>query len=794
MELAKEAANVALKAIDFDRRNCIDAAVFFYKEASRLLLLASREVEGESCDEFINKAQEYNNRAEILTKPSEERESQKPELISLNKCRFLFRQALDADELGNKEAAIRLYTEAIELALDARNSTDDAELHGKLSPIMLQALERAEVLKGIKPALIESQPACATTSNSGSLGLSKPFQRTDSQQLKVTGKATYTEEEKRVLLATSKINRHEYVPFMQIDLNERFQYAIPFIDKDGPLALSPKQAREFSRWARPEEISSEPVLIAGKTVDCFSIKQTIVSDCSFVASLAVGALYEMRFNKRLITKIIYPRKKNKEPLFNPFGKYMVKLHLNGVTRKVIIDDTLPVNRYNQLLCSFSTKKNEIWISLLEKAYMKVMGGYDFPGSNSNIDLHALTGWIPERVAIRPKDPLFNSESLFKTLLTRLHRGEVLATVATGEMSDEEADRAGLIPTHAYAVLDVRLINGVKLLQLKNPWSHVRWRGNYSELDTVHWTSEMCSALKFDPKSAASFDNGVFWIDFTSIVNFFDVFYLNWDPALFTHTFCLHQAWSAGVGPAKDTFNIGDNPQFRLQVGEGTGAVWILLTRHITDIEDFKYNHEYITTLVYKNRGKRVYYPNDPPPYLDGIRINSPHYLTKIILSDTTERDFTLVISQYEKSVTIYYTLRAYATCPFTMDKIIDPFIHTKKIDGEWKGETAGGCGNHRATYPNNPRYRLNLVSYGHICIDLKAPRQFQIGFDVIPINVNGYISKNTGAYRSGFVVLDLENVPPGNYDIVPSTYYPNQESKFFLTFKSSVSMEISRIK
>ena len=44
------------------------------------------------------------------------------------------------------------------------------------------------------------------------------------------------------------------------------------------------------------------------------------------------------------------------------------------------------------------------------------------------------------------------------LLTRLHKGDVLVTVATGELSDLEADRTGLVPTHAYAVLDVRRIN------------------------------------------------------------------------------------------------------------------------------------------------------------------------------------------------------------------------------------------------------------------------------------------------------------------------------------------------
>jgi len=97
-----------------------------------------------------------------------------------------------------------------------------------------------------------------------------------SSHLKVVGGSdTYTEDEKRVLLATSKINGIEYVPFMSIDLQERFRYAIPFSDKDAPLALAPKQRQNFHRWARPQELCSEPVMVANKVVDFYCIKQTV---------------------------------------------------------------------------------------------------------------------------------------------------------------------------------------------------------------------------------------------------------------------------------------------------------------------------------------------------------------------------------------------------------------------------------------------------------------------------------------------------------------------------------------
>ena len=49
--------------------------------------------------------------------------------------------------------------------------------------------------------------------------------------------------------------------------------------------------------------------------------------------------------------------------------------------------------------------------------------------------------------------------------------------------------------------------GYKLFQLKNPWSHLRWKGNFSEKDAQHWTEEMKKLCNFDPNSDSMFDNG-----------------------------------------------------------------------------------------------------------------------------------------------------------------------------------------------------------------------------------------------------------------------------------------------
>lgn len=806
--LHNEAIHLAQLAVNFDVNNELEAALYYYKESSNCL---QKCLSFGKSPELELKINEYLNRAKVLSDRLINNESQNinikqiksEEMSKLLRAEFLMNEALDEDEDNHYENAFELYSQAIQLCLKAKEETNEESIKAKLTSLATKALDRAEAIKRTKTTPKTSETKLDVTQSLDQLKLDETTAQSSSAksgQLVISGQSSYTKEEIAVLRHTSIINGREYVPFLSIDLKERFSYPIPYCDRDGLLVLSPKQKSNFAEWLRLDELSANPMIIT--SVDCFTIKQTVVSDCSFVASLAVSALYEKKFGKKIITSIIYPQNRNREPVYNPCGKYMIKFNINGVNRKVLIDDKLPVGRSGELLCSYSSNKNEFWVSLLEKAYMKVMGGYDFPGSNSNIDLHALTSWIPERLSIHGSEA--DKEKTFKMLYERHIKGDVLITFATGELTDSEGERTGLVPTHAYAMLDIKQVYNKKLFLLKNPWSHMRWKGNFSERDVDNWTTPLKTALHYDPQNAKNFDNGVFWIDIDSLYRFFDVSYLNWNPTIFKYTYCTHDSWNAGVGPVKDLYFIGDNPQYSLTLKSPESTVWILLTRHITDRNDFANNREYIALLVYKNNGDKVYMPFDPPPYIDGVRINSPHYLCKIVPKDGCIK-YTLVISQYEKSNTINYTIRAYSTCAFVLKKLVNQYKYKEvEKNGKWSAETAGGCLNNPLTYFKNPIYQLTINGANdcdnELLIDLKGPKDFAVGIDVMTVSVvnqnspNYFAKTNSGSFRSGFTILQLKNMPAGTYNIIPSTFKPSQIGPFFLTIHSTTPIKLSKMR
>lgn len=151
------------------------------------------------------------------------------------------------------------------------------------------ALDRAEKLKGIEqPVKQEAANEALSIVNESLDKLSIDDKEVVNDQvvneskfilnehkLIVIGEANYTKKELFVLKTTSRINNREFVPFLNVDLRERFGSSDKFTDKDGLLKLSEKQKRHFAKWSRLNQLADSPKII--KTIDCFSIKQTIVS-------------------------------------------------------------------------------------------------------------------------------------------------------------------------------------------------------------------------------------------------------------------------------------------------------------------------------------------------------------------------------------------------------------------------------------------------------------------------------------------------------------------------------------
>ncbi|XP_069329363.1 calpain-7 isoform X6 [Eulemur rufifrons] len=618
------------------------------------------------------------------------------------------RLAVQRDHEGRYSEAVFYYKEAAQALIYAEMAGSSLErIQEKINEYLerVQALHSAVQSKSADPLKSKHQLDLERAHFLVTQAFDEDEKENVEDAIELYTEARYTAEEIEVLRTTSKINGIEYVPFMNVDLRERFAYPMPFCDRLGKLPLSPKQKTTFSKWVRPEDLTNNPTMIY--TVSSFSIKQTIVSDCSFVASLAISAAYERRFNKKLITSIIYPQNKDGEPEYNPCGKYMVKLHLNGVPRKVIIDDQLPVDHKGELLCSYSNNKSELWVSLIEKAYMKVMGGYDFPGSNSNIDLHALTGWIPERIAMHSDSQTFSKDNSFRMLYQRFHKGDVLITASTGMMTEAEGEKWGLVPTHAYAVLDIREFKGLRFIQLKNPWSHLRWKGRYSENDVKNWTPELQKYLNFDPRTAQKIDNGIFWISWDDLCQYYDVIYLSWNPGLFKESTCIHR----------------------------------MILQIIENLSQWLYT-----------------------------RLMGKKFITQV-----------------------------YSACSFTFSKIPSPYTLSKRINGKWSGQSAGGCGNFQETHRNNPIYQFHIEKTGPLLIELRGPRQYSVGFEVVTVSVvgdpgpHGFPRKSSGDYRCGFCYLELENIPAGIFNIIPSTFLPKQEGPFFLDFNSIIPIKITQL-
>ena len=645
--------------------------------------------------------------------------------------------------------------------------------------------------------------------------------------------AALSSEEIAVLKRSSLITSGLFLPWSEEEAQamDTFSAATPYVDPDGLMKLSPKQIARFYKWARPREIMAMQGQPTGASLDMirkiepYKIKQHLVQDCSFIGSLCICAEYERRFKRRLVTSIIYPQDARGNPKISPSGKYMVKLWLNGIPRRVIVDDMLPVDRYGNLLCSYSQVSSglELWVTVVEKAFMKLSGGYNFPGSNSGSDMHALTGWIPERVFF-PEDNanIRDFETPTERAWDRLHSassyGDCLITTSMSkDISETEAEKVGLVTGHAYAVLDaIRTQNGLRLLRLKNPWAHSGWNGKFSKEDAISWSDPNLRAeIGYNPTAHSHFDDGVFFIEWEDVCRYFRNVHFSWNPGLFTFRTTLHATWPAEVGAEDDSFNIRENPQYILTLSDQAvqkgATVWVLISRHVTkqeqegaDVSDF------LTIHIHRNDRKKekIRYSGGSSCVYTGAYTNSSHVLVRYDAIGLQDKFLSLVLSQYKKSHDLSYTLSCYCTAPFELGKPTKDPEHITEIKSQWTQQSAGGPPS-SPTFGTNPMWAIHVppevlgssqdgsflqiscTTTRSVAVNLMLVRVDRLGSRVRRINNEPAI--DTGDYRHSFAATKLRCVPPGSYTLIVSSYYPGQTGAFTIKLLSTSKIDVKAI-
>eukprot|EP00003_Mantamonas_plastica_P004474 TRINITY_DN1354_c1_g2_i1.p1 TRINITY_DN1354_c1_g2~~TRINITY_DN1354_c1_g2_i1.p1 ORF type:complete len:688 (-),score=195.98 TRINITY_DN1354_c1_g2_i1:817-2715(-) len=616
--------------------------------------------------------------------------------------------------------------------------------------------------------------------------------------------------------------------------NEQFDFDEKFFST--MLDLTPKQQSRFATYARPEQYlrlkgNAKPVLFAGFGISGYSVKQSIIGDCSFLASLTVAANYEREnLDANLISKCFYPRDSfSNEPIYNPSGKYVFRLFKNGMPRKVVVDDLMPVDSNNRLLCSSSSNSTELWVSLLEKAYMTVMYGKYHEGGLGYIDMHTLFGWIPECIYLRKMEQSTTSmDVLFARLFSMHENGDCMLTLSTSSdnsgLTENLNQNTGLLSNHAYAVLDIKLVDGIRLIRVKNPWGHERWRGDYSPSDTNNWTHSLLQKLDYDVEMERQVDNGVFWMDWYSVCTNFERISLALNPKSFEHHRVTHGSIQAsredefelmsdsGSGLQRTmsfenssesrTFTIngrayGAFPQYALRVNaKKYGSIKIMLIRHKNQDDGDVWQdseEDFMAIDVYENYGgtfdnkgwpvaKRIDRPTKNDLILDG-QYRQEDMFTYSMDIEPGKSCFTIVVCHSRYASEFNYTLRVFSKASFALKPIksIAESIHdgmTVTVDGKWDETNAGGCRNF-ASYKVNPMFKWTVNRFDDgsqpcpIHIRLEGLSRLSMGMSIIKAhdrvstlqNVHQNRIKDSGSYLYGVTNMDLYDIQSGTVQL-----------------------------
>lgn len=482
----------------------------------------------------------------------------------------------------------------------------------------------------------------------------------------------------------------------------------------------------------------------------------------------------------------------------------MRLYFNGCWRAVEIDDKLPTSKSSRVLHVIDrSHPGLLWPPLVEKAYLKVRGGYDFPGSNSGTDLAVITGWIPQQIFLHDED--VEPQSMWQELCPALAAGEIMITLGTGKLGRREQQLLGLGAEHDYAVLDMKDLGETREMLIKNPWADGDvWKGATRCRPNPGHENEN----KQTPSSGSDVEQmkpGTFWMDFNSVFQYFEHMYINWDPGLFRHRADMHFSWTLPEVVPAETLLV-DHPQFSVRA-EKAGYVWILLNRHFRTGDFSTANHGkngYISMYLFSKHGEQVF--SSENARIRGPFVDSPNTLLRLNMK-TNETLSVVVVSQDLPIGKHNFTISVFSNAPAELKNASQIYEPPQELRAAWTRSTAGGSSD-SPRYLQNPQFSLNITSETRTALVLKSMSDTlstrpntDLHVKILVASSDGKritklrqrdIVANSGDYKRGSAVVETI-LGKGMYTIICSTFEQNQLAKFTLDFYATTSSSPAKI-
>ena len=365
--------------------------------------------------------------------------------------------------------------------------------------------------------------------------------------------------------------------------------------------LSSSESREWKKleWLRAGEIFKGQSYSVFSGIDPNDIKQGMLGNCYFLSALSALSEFPDRIKQIFKTQEI-----------NDSGIYAVYICINGEFQTIIVDDHFPYNIEKKLPAFSKAKENELWVLLAEKAWAKVNGSYEntIQGMTSEA-LRALSGAPCEFI----NHDAMEDESLWKTIIEADGRNYIIcASAGKGNLSKEEYSSLGLVSDHAYAVLQAREVNttrggekGERLLQLRNPWGHLEWTGDWSDKSSL-WTPLLKKKLGY-----VDADDGSFFMSFEDYLSYYRSTTIAkiHDDYIYNSIKCEHQ--------------MGSSSLLKLTVTTATKG-FVTCSQIQQRIMSMKY-HNYETSETNMLLGKVTYEEDSTEPTYEFIEgVSGPH--------------------------------------------------------------------------------------------------------------------------------------------------------------------------